>query len=250
MNRERVSAMGNQGTERLFREAEAYNRRLSENPELFFSPERLPGYREILDPDGTGLMCFLAIPKLRLRVPVYHGTDGEVLNEAAGHMEGSSFPVGGRSCHAVISAHRGLPSAPLFTDLPELSPGDRFEISVLDRTLEYEVDRIVTVLPEETDALLVVPGEDLVTLMTCTPYGINTHRLLVRGRRVTEQEPGKAAAGDRTETAPEPAPALSFEEAEKRDREIRDARLRKLPYFAAAVMAVLYLLRTKETGGR
>ena len=270
MNRERVSSMGNQETEQLLREAEAYNRRLSENPELFFTPERLPGYQDILDPDGTGLMCFLTIPKLHLKVPVYHGTGGEVLNEAAGHMEGSSFPVGGAGCHAVISAHRGLPSAPLFTDLPELSPGDRFVISVLDRSLEYEVDRIETVLPEETEALLVVPGADLVTLMTCTPYGINTHRLLVRGRRAQEEktgeavtekrsEPGtgegaetdKAAAEGIDEGAAETAAAgLSAEEAERREREISDAKLRKLPYCAAAVMAILYFLRNRETGGR
>ena len=273
MSRERVLSMGNQGTEQLLREAEAYNRRLSENPELFFTPERLSGYQDILDPDGTGLMCFLTIPKLHLKVPVYHGTGGEVLNEAAGHMEGSSFPVGGAGCHAVISAHRGLPSAPLFTDLPELSPGDRFVISVLDRSLEYEVDRIETVLPEETEALLVVPGADLVTLMTCTPYGINTHRLLVRGRRVLKQEPGETAAGNRAgpgeaenadpdkvaadtdedaaaDADKTAAAGLSAEEAERREREISDAKLRKLPYCAAAVMAILYFLRNRETGGR
>ena len=119
-----------------------------------------------------------------MKLPFYHGTSGAVLNEAVGHLEGSSLPVGGEGTHVVLSAHRGLPSAKLFTDLPELGEGDIFILNVLDRKMTYQVDQILTVLPTELEALEVEDGQDYVTLMTCTPYGINTHRLLVRGHRI------------------------------------------------------------------
>ena len=130
-------------------------------------------------------MGYITIEKIGVELPIYHGTSDAVLQVAAGHLEGTSLPVGGVSTHAVISAHRGLPSAKLFTNLDQLEVGDTFTITVLDRTFTYEVDNISIVLPTETDSLKVVDGKDYVTLMTCTPYGINTHRLLVRGRRIT-----------------------------------------------------------------
>lgn len=148
-------------------------------------------YAQTLDISGTGIMGYITIPKISVELPIYHGTDEGVLQVAAGHLEGSSLPVGGAGTHAVISAHRGLPSAKLFTNLDELEVGDRFTITVLNRVLTYEVDQISIVLPTEIDQLLPTEGMDYVTLMTCTPYGINTHRLLVRGKRVETTESQK-----------------------------------------------------------
>ena len=145
-------------------------------------------YMSALNLAGDGIMGTVEIPKIDIRLPIYHTTDEDVLEKAAGHLEGSSLPIGGESTHAVISAHRGLPSASLFTDLDLLENGDHFLIHVLDETLCYEVDQILTVEPDETEALQVEDGEDLVTLLTCTPYGVNTHRLLVRGHRVPYEE--------------------------------------------------------------
>lgn len=141
-------------------------------------------YMACLDIAGDGMMGTVEIPKIDITLPIYHTTDEEVLEKAAGHLEGSSLPVGGESTHAVISAHRGLPSASLFTDLDQLTEGDHFLLHILDDTLCYEVDQILTVDPKETESLAVEEGEDLVTLLTCTPYGVNSHRLLVRGHRV------------------------------------------------------------------
>ena len=133
---------------------------------------------------GDGMMGFVDIPKIKIKIPIYHTVSDEVLQKAAGHLEGSSLPVGGESTHTVISAHRGLPSAALFTDLDRLKEGDHFLFHILDKTLCYEVDQITIVEPEETDALAVTEGEDYATLLTCTPYGVNSHRLLVRGHQV------------------------------------------------------------------
>lgn len=141
-------------------------------------------YMACLNIAGNEMMGTVEIPKINIELPIYHTTDEEVLEQAAGHLEGSSLPVGGESTHAVISAHRGLPSASLFTDLDQLEEGDHFLLHVLDDTLAYEVDKISVVEPEETQELAVEEGEDLVTLLTCTPYGVNSHRLLVRGHRV------------------------------------------------------------------
>lgn len=141
-------------------------------------------YMSALNLAGDGIMGSVEIPKIDITLPIFHTTEEDVLEQAAGHLEGSSLPVGGESTHAVISAHRGLPSAALFTDLDKLVEGDHFLLHILDDTLCYEVDRITVVEPEETDTLAVVEGEDLVTLLTCTPYGVNSHRLLVRGHRV------------------------------------------------------------------
>ena len=181
---ETVNEMSDADYTAYFEAADAYNQRLAATPNSFFTPEQVSGYDETLDVSGTGIMGYITIPRIGVELPIYHGTSDGVLQVAAGHLEGSSLPVGGAGTHAVISAHRGLPSAKLFTNLDELEAGDTFTITVLDRVLNYEVDRISIVLPTETDLLQPVEGQDYVTLMTCTPYGINTHRLLVRGRRV------------------------------------------------------------------
>ena len=141
-------------------------------------------YDTLLEVDGSGMMCYLDIPRINEKMVVYHGITAKVLEKGVGHIEGTSLPVGGESTHAVLSAHRGLPSAKLFTDLDQIVIGDQFYIHVLDEHLAYEVSEINTVLPEEISLLDIVPGEDLVTLVTCTPYGVNTHRLLIRGHRV------------------------------------------------------------------
>jgi len=185
----------------LFQEAREYNRRLKENPNPFSSESRTEGYEEALKIGESGIMGYVMIGKIRVRLPFYHGTEEDVLQTAIGHLEGSSLPVGDPGEHAVLSAHRGLPSAKLFTDLPELVAGDEFVVTVLDKEMVYEVDQILTVLPdspEAFEALKPVEGEDLVTLMTCTPYGINTHRLLVRGHRTgdrVKEETGGVAGG-------------------------------------------------------
>ena len=188
---ETVNEMSDADYTAYFEAADAYNQRLAATPNSFFTPEQVSGYDETLDVSGTGIMGYITIPKISVELPIYHGTDEGVLQVAAGHLEGSSLPVGGAGTHAVISAHRGLPSAKLFTNLDELEVGDRFTITVLNRVLTYEVDQISIVLPTEIDQLLPTEGMDYVTLMTCTPYGINTHRLLVRGKRVETTESQK-----------------------------------------------------------
>ena len=184
----RIEKMSQQDFSAWFRKAEAYNKALAQDPEALYLPESLPDYGDTLDVTGTGIMGYLSIPKINVSLPVYHGTEEAVLQIGVGHLEGSSFPIGGKSTHAVLSAHRGLPSSRLFTDLDQLEKGDIFEITVLDRVLTYEIDDISIVLPQDAEGLLVKEGEDLVTLMTCTPYGINSHRLLVRGRRIESGE--------------------------------------------------------------
>ena len=171
-----------------FEAADAFNAQIAADPDALFHADRFTSYNATLDVTGTGIMGYITIEKIGVELPIYHGTSDGVLQIAAGHLEGTSLPVGGESTHAVISAHRGLPSAKLFTNLDQLEVGDTFTITILDRVLTYEVDQISIVLPTETDNLKVVDGKDYVTLMTCTPYGINTHRLLVRGHRVTAPE--------------------------------------------------------------
>ena len=177
------------------KKAEAYNEALLPSilPDSFAiadASEEDQIYMNTLNIAGDEMMGIVEIPKIDIKLPIYHTTEEDVLKQAAGHLEGSSLPIGGKSTHAVISAHRGLPSASLFTDLDQLDEGDHFLIHVLNETLCYEVDKISVVKPEETSALAVEEGEDLVTLLTCTPYGVNTERLLVRGHRVdyVEQE--------------------------------------------------------------
>ena len=161
--------------------------------------EEFKKYMSCLNLTGDGIMGKVRIPKIGVNLPIFHTTAEDILEIGAGHLEGSTLPIGGKGTHSVISAHRGLPSASLFTDLDKLEIGDNFFIEVLNETLAYEVDQILVVEPEETEALAVVEGEDLLTLLTCTPYGMNTQRLMVRGHRVPYSpnmiEEGKAPLG-------------------------------------------------------
>ena len=169
--------------EKMLADAEDYNRSLPLEPEYVLTGTRLAQYQQLLDADGTGMMGYIDIPRISVSLPIYHGTDEAVLQAAVGHLEWTSLPVGGSGTHCVLSGHRGLPNATLFTDLDQMEPGDTFTLHVLSRALTYTVREILVVEPGDTQALNIVPGEDLCTLMTCTPYGVNTHRLLVRGTR-------------------------------------------------------------------
>lgn len=179
-----VAEMDTGETERLLEEAYAYNEQLSHLYAPFTNFDAIPGYDDILNISGTGIMGYVSIPNINVELPIYHGTSEGVLQIAAGHIQGSSLPVGGASTHAVISGHRGLPSARLFTDLDQIVEGDIFTINVLNEVYTYEVERILTILPTEVDKLAIFTGEDIVTLMTCTPYGVNSHRLLIRAHRI------------------------------------------------------------------
>jgi sortase A len=186
-----------------FADADAYNRALRdvEFPLMYhdrLSESGVKPYAQLLDIKGNGIMGYVTIDSIGVELPIYHGTGEAALNVAAGHLEGTSLPVGGVSTHCVLSAHRGLPRARLFTDLDRLDVGDRFRITVMDRVLTYEVDQVLIVLPNDVSALGVDEGRDLCTLVTCTPYGINTHRLLVRGHRVetAEAEPALYVPAD------------------------------------------------------
>ncbi len=172
--------------EEMIQRARDYNTELYNTSGSFEHPEKVDGYLDILDITGTGIMGYIEIEKIGVNLPIYHTVEKEILQIGAGHLPGSSFPVGGENTHCVLSGHRGLPSSKLFTDLDELEIGDRFVITVLDMRLVYEVDQIEVVLPTETSLLQIVEGGDYCTLVTCTPYGINTHRLLVRGVRVED----------------------------------------------------------------
>lgn len=169
----------------LLSAAEEYNRALAKRPNRFeFSQSDAGEYNALLNLSGTGVMGYIEIPEIKTSLPIYHGTDDAVLAIAIGHIAGSSLPVGGESSHCVLSGHRGLPSARLFTDLDKLAEGDIFLLQTLDETFTYEVDQIRIVEPEEVDDLAIEDGKDYCTLVTCTPYGVNTHRLLVRGHRI------------------------------------------------------------------
>lgn len=169
-------------------QANEYNNELFKNGIKLGVNQDHQKYNSILNISKTGVIGYLTIPLIKTELPLYHGTDESVLNIAAGHLEGTSFPVGGESTHAVISAHRGLPTSRLFTDLDKIELGDTFSVTVLNQVLTYEVDSIKIVEPYMTDSLRIEEGCDYVTLMTCTPYGLNTHRLLVRGHRITSAQ--------------------------------------------------------------
>ena len=189
---QQVAQLDNDSYEQFWEEAHAYNRSLLGRENTFLlSDEQKAEYDRLLDVSGLGIMGYIEIPSIQVALPIYHGTDEAVLQIAVGHLEWTSLPVGGESTHCVLSGHRGLPSARLFTDLDKLTVGDRFLLRVLDEVLTYEVDQILIVEPHETDALKIEPGKDLCTLVTCTPYGINTHRLLVRGHRVENEREAK-----------------------------------------------------------
>ena len=170
----------------------AYNLAITPGTADAYSEEALlsaaENYDSQLDIAGNGIMGYVEIPKIQVNLPIYHGTDAEVLDRGVGHLLGSSLPVGGKNTHTILTGHSGMASQKMFTDLEQLSPGDIFYLNVLNETLAYQVTEINTVLPYETDLLGIVPGEDLCTLVTCTPYGVNTHRLLVRGYRIPYEE--------------------------------------------------------------
>ena len=192
-----VTDLSDDNYEKLWKEAEEYN---AEHPvnsivDAFNEEEDYEPthpYDEVLDPNGDGLMGSIEIPKIQAKLAIYHGLSKNVLEKGVGHVEGTSLPIGGESTHAVLAAHRGLPNAKLFTDLDQMEVGDIFILHILGKNLAYKVDQIKTVLPEETSELDIVEGEDLVTLVTCTPYGVNTHRLLVRGTRTEYVEEEKS----------------------------------------------------------
>ena len=179
-----LAEMDTEQYDHLFDAARAYNMELRQIsfPLMYF--DKVEGYFDLLDVTGTGIMGYIDIPKIDIQSPIYHGTSEGVLQIAVGHIQGSSLPTGGVGTHCALSAHRGLPSARLFTDLDKMEIGDTFTLSIIDRVLTYEVDQILIVLPHEVEPLYVEEGKDYCTLVTCTPYGINTHRMLVRGRRI------------------------------------------------------------------
>ena len=180
-----VATMNNEDYDKIWSAAWDYNRSLVDRPnDYLLSEEQRETYNALLDIGQNGIMGYIEIPKIDVILPLYHGTSEAVLQVAIGHLEWTSLPVGGEGNHCVVSVHRGLPSARLFTDLDKMEEGDTFLLRVLDEVLTYEVDQIKIVEPHVTEDLLIVEGEDLVTLVTCTPYGINTHRLLVRGIRI------------------------------------------------------------------
>ena len=182
---EAVAELDDEDYEKMWQEAEAYNQKLSYQPNRWnLTEEEEEEYNRILDVGGTGIMGYIEIPEIKVSLPIYHGTDEGVLQIAVGHIPGSSLPVGGIGTHSVVSGHRGLPSARLFTNLDELNEGDVFMIRVLDETLTYEVDKISIVEPDDLTGLGINPELDLCTLVTCTPYGVNSHRLLVCGHRI------------------------------------------------------------------
>ena len=174
--------------ERIFAEAKNYNKTLlTNNTRWKMKEEEREVYNSLLNITDTGIMGYIEIPKIGVSLPIYHGTSKNVLQVAVGHVEGSSLPVGGEGTHTVLSGHRGLPSAKIFSDLDKIEEGDVFYIRVLNEVLTYEVDQILIVLPEEMDSLQIDPEKDYCTLVTCTPYGVNTHRMLVRGHRIETQ---------------------------------------------------------------
>ena len=182
---EQVANIDTQQYEALWSAAWDYNQSLVERPNSFLlSGEQKETYQKLLNVGGNGVMGYVEIPLIDVMLPIYHGTDEAILQVAVGHLEWTSLPVGGSGSHCVLSGHRGLPSARLFTDLDRLTTGDTFRLHVLDEVLTYEIDQILIVEPQQTDDLLIMPGEDYCTLVTCTPYGINSHRMLVRGTRV------------------------------------------------------------------
>ena len=189
-----LSSLEQADYDEFFQEAEAYNAALAELPSPLFDYRKLEGYEDTLDVNG--IMGYVIIKKLGVELPIYHGISAEVLNVACGHLEGTSLPVGGESTHCVLSAHRGLPHAKLFTELDKMELGDTFQITVLDRTFTYQVDQIKVVCPDEINDIEIVKGKDYCTLLTCTPYGINSHRLLVRGNRIENAAPALYVISD------------------------------------------------------
>ena len=198
-----VSTMDRDDQKKIIESAREYNARLAETGMLWnMSESQRAAYNSELSVDGSNVMAVVSIPKFHIRCPIYHGTDESVLQIAVGHLECSSLPVGGEDTHTIVSGHRGLPSARLFTDIDKIKEGDTWTISVLNETLTYECDQIRIVLPDDLSALNIEEGKDLCTLVTCTPYGINTHRLLVRGHRVPNANGSAEVTADAIQTEP------------------------------------------------
>lgn len=189
-----TQALRHKDSQLMLEAANQYNQQLKANhdPDLTLTDSEAEAYQQQLDLTNTGIMAYIDIPKVHERLPIYHGTDEEILQVAIGHLAGTSLPVGGKGTHAVISGHRGLTSAKLFTNIDKLRINDTFTITSLNRTMTYQVDKIATVLPDDVSLLRIEEGKDLVTLVTCTPYGVNTHRLLVRGHRIKTATPTAA----------------------------------------------------------
>lgn len=181
---EAISKMHETDFTKYFKQAEKYNKELTKIAYPLADADRVPGYDESLNIMGNGMMGYIYIKKIKVELPIYHGTSDAVLDVATGHIKGSSLPIGGKGTHSLLSSHRGLPSARLFTDLDKLEIGDVFTITILNKTITYEVDQIRIVLPNDISDLGIDPKKDYCTLITCTPYGINSHRLLVRGHRI------------------------------------------------------------------
>lgn len=222
--------------------ARQYNQELLGNIELLdpFSPmkkEINARYQNLLNTNKAGMMGYIRIPQIDVELPIYHGTEETVLQSGVGHFEGTSLPVGGESTHSVLTGHRGLPSKILFTDLDKMKEGDVFYIKILGETFAYQVDQILTVLPEDTKSLTITPGKDYVTLVTCTPYSINTHRLLVRGVRIPYEEAVQTAADEKI------TPELPFQ-----------VKVLILAVAVLIVIVIIYLIwkkaRKRKTGDR
>lgn len=237
---EEVVKLSREEKEEMLAEARQYNEKMLGNIELLdpFSPikdEMDAYYASLLNVDGDGMMGYVRIPRINVELPIYHGTSENVLQSGAGHFEGTSLPVGGESTHTVLTGHRGLPSKMLFTDLDELEKGDIFYIKVLGENLAYEVDQILTVLPEETEELSIVSGKDYATLVTCTPYAVNTHRLLIRGHRIPYEE-----AAAREADAVSHGLKIPFE-----------VRVLLIAFFVLAVIFIVWMIRrNRKNGGK
>ncbi|WP_330654677.1 class C sortase [Chordicoccus furentiruminis] len=200
---ETAANMNTEEYERIISKAQAYNRKLSRSGiQWTLDEDEEKEYKEQLDIGTSGIMGYIDIPKIDVMLPIYHGIDESILQVAVGHIPGTSLPVGGKGSHCVVSGHRGLPSARLFTDIDKLVEGDTFTITVLNKTLTYEVDQIRTVLPTDLSDLQIEKGKDYVTLVTCTPYGINTHRLLVRGHRIENADGDASVIADALQIEP------------------------------------------------
>ncbi len=228
---QQVSSLDEERYSEMLSAARAYNQSLSDRDNPYVLPaEQKAQYESLLNLDGTGIMGYIEIPNIDLSLPIYHGTDEAVLQVAVGHLDWTSLPVGGESTHCVLSGHRGLPSAKLFTNLDKLVAGDTFVIRILDEVLTYEVTKILIVEPTETEELTIREGEDLCTLVTCTPYGINTHRLLVCGRR--------------TDNAPEVKTIRVVSDA------VQVEPLLVAPVVAAPILLILVILLLSGSGKR
>ena len=200
---ESVASLSQKDYDRILKDAREYNRKLGETGIIWnMSDEQKAEYNKQLNVDGTGIMGYVTIPQIRIKAPIYHGTNESVLQTAIGHLEQTSLPIGGKSSHSQISGHRGLPSARLFTDIDKIREGDTWTMTILDKTVTYQCDKISIVEPDDLSKLSIKKGKDQCTLITCTPYGINTHRLLVRGHRIPNVDGNAALTADAVQVEP------------------------------------------------